>query len=79
VVQRGTGFPTAAQQWHQRVDALAGNREVIDQDRRMVIPRGEHGVETLLVFAPQAKFGAQAIVLARRIEYLRFRRRERRQ
>ncbi len=77
--QRRTGLPGGLEPWHQVVDLLAGNREVFDQDRRVLLARGEHCVEALLVFAPQAKLGAQAIVLARRVEHRRFGSRERRQ
>ncbi|MNT13619.1 hypothetical protein D3C72_1485940 [compost metagenome] len=64
---------------HQLIDALAGDREVLEQDRRVLVAGGEHGVVAILAFAPQAELGAQAVVLAGRVEHLRLGGVERRQ
>lgn len=48
-------------------------------DRLVFFAWGEHRIVALALFAPQAKLGAQAVVLARRVEDGRLRRAERRQ
>ncbi|MNN28076.1 hypothetical protein D3C81_1416340 [compost metagenome] len=45
----------------------------------MLVAGGEHGVVAILAFAPQAELGAQAVVLAGRVEHLRLGGIERRQ
>ncbi len=79
VAQLLAGLPGRLQARHQCIDALAGDREVLDQDRLVLLARGEHGVVALAILAPQAEFGAQAVMLARRVENSRLRRAERRQ
>jgi hypothetical protein len=64
----GAGLPGGLELRHQLVDALAGDREVFDQDRRAFVVLGEHRVVALAGLAPQAEFGAQAEVLQRRVE-----------
>lgn len=70
--QRRVG-PGRLQARHQFVDAAAGDGEILDQDRRVLVALLEHRVVTLLVagFPPQAEFGAQPVMLARRLEDLR--------
>ena len=69
--QHLAGLPGRAQAWHQLVHAQAGDGEVVEQDRRVLVARGEHGVVALTVFTPQAELGAHAVMLARRVEYHR--------
>ncbi|MCY1437387.1 hypothetical protein D9M71_535460 [compost metagenome] len=78
VAQRRLG-PGGLQARHQLVDALAGDGEVVEQDRRVLVALFEHRIVPRLALAPQAELGAQAVVLARRVEQLRLGRSERRQ
>jgi len=65
VAQGGAGLPGGLELRHQLIDALAGNREFFDQDRRALVVLGEHGVVAISAFAPQAELRPQAEVLQR--------------
>ena len=77
VAQGSAGLPGGLELRHQLVDALAGDGEVFDEDRRALVLLGEHRVVALAAFAPQAELRAQAEVLQRRVEDLRLGRVER--
>ncbi|MCY1429022.1 hypothetical protein D9M71_449260 [compost metagenome] len=68
-------LPAGLQTRHQLVDAAAGDGEVVDQHRAELVARLEHGVVAVLAtgLAPQAEFGAQAVMLAGGLEDFRFR------
>ena len=69
--QYAAGLPGGLQARHQRIDLRAGDGEIFKENWLEVIAGLEHRVVAILTFTPQAEFGAQAIVLARRLEYLR--------
>jgi len=68
--QHPAGLPGRLERRHQRVDALAGDREVIDENRRVLVAGLEHRIVTLFLLAPQAELRAQAIVRQRRGKHL---------
>jgi len=68
--QGAAGLPGGLEARHQGVDLRAGDGEIFKENRLEVIAGFEHRVVAILTFTPQAEFGAQAIVLARRLEYL---------
>jgi len=79
VAQGRAGLPGGLELGHQLVDALAGDGEFLDEDRRALVVLGEHRVVPLTGFAPQAELSPQAKVLQGRVEDLGLGRIERRQ